>query len=144
MFTQSSKAKNLTKHVIFGAIMLSACAPEAEMVRVDAVLGKQLYGDNCAVCHGADGNGAGPASLGLGAPPPSLLFLSANNGGVFPRDYVLSTIDGLERHDHPTAAMPEFGESDMGPLVMVEENNLATPIPADMLALVAYLESIQK
>ena len=125
-------------------ISLGACTPEQTAVRVDAERGEQLYFANCAVCHGADARGAGPASLGLGAPPPSLLDLSKKNGGVFPRDYVLSTIDGLERHDNPTAAMPEFGEGDMGQTIIVEEGNLGIPIPADLLALSTYLESIQK
>jgi mono/diheme cytochrome c family protein len=125
------------------AVSIQACTPDQDSTRVDTMRGKQLFTENCAVCHGTDANGAGIASLGLGAPPPGLLTLSAKNDGVFPRDHVLSTIDGLSRHDHPTAAMPEFGASDMGPTILVEEGGLGTPIPANLLALAIYLESIQ-
>ena len=124
-------------------VAVAGCAPEAESPRVDVLRGKQLFQENCAVCHGANAAGSGPASLGLGSPPPSLRGLSAANGGIFPRDFVLGTIDGLERHSDPIAAMPEFGAGDVGPLVQVEENGLSTPIPADLLALANYLETLQ-
>ena len=139
------KPKNVPGLTVAAAAVfaLAACAPEDGIDYSDIERGKQLYADSCSICHGENGSGAGAASLGLGAPPPSLRILSRNAGGVFPRDYVLSTIDGLERHDNPTAAMPEFGTEDMGPLIMTEEDGLATPIPADMLALANYLESIQ-
>jgi len=106
------------KRILVGVVILGAsgCAIEDAAGRTDAVRGKQLYQENCAACHGARGEGAGEASLGLGAPPPGLTQLSAMNGGVFPRDFVLATIDGLERHDIEDAAMPEFGAGNMGPL----------------------------
>ncbi|MEJ6398872.1 c-type cytochrome [Yoonia sp. 208BN28-4] len=126
------------------ALALAGCTEEADDTRVDVFRGKALYQSQCAACHGPNGEGAGAASLGLGGPPPSLVTLSAQNGGVFPRDYVLGVIDGLERHNSPDAAMPEFGAGDMGPLILVEEDGLATPIPAEMLALATYLESIQQ
>jgi high-affinity iron transporter len=31
--------------------------------------GKKLYGQNCAVCHGATGDGKGPAGVALKPPP---------------------------------------------------------------------------
>ena len=55
----------------------------------------------------------------------------------------MTTIDGLSRHNQLTAAMPEFGAGDLGPIVQVEEDGLSTPIPADLIALANYLESIQ-
>lgn len=129
--------------LVLCVLPLAACAPDDLATRTDVLRGEALFAQNCASCHGADASGAGPASLGLGAPPPSLKGLSAGNGGVFPRDRVLATIDGLSRKDHPSAAMPEFGAGDLGPLVQVEDNGLSVPIPADLLALTNYLESIQ-
>lgn len=128
---------------VAAALPMLACTPEIETTRIDAARGKQLFADNCAVCHGNDASGGGSASLGLGGPPPSLKNLSLRNNGVFPRDYVLSTIDGLSRQNHPTAAMPEFGAGDMGPTIIIEDGDLATPVPANMLALASYLESVQ-
>lgn len=121
----------------------AACTPEDQGTRTDILRGKQLYADNCAACHGVDGDGGGAESLGLGAPPPGLRGLSIANGGVFPRNFVLATIDGLERHNNPTAVMPEFGMGDLGEIIQVEENGLSTPIPADLLAIANYLETLQ-
>ncbi len=128
---------------LFAALTMVACTPDQQVARTDSERGKAVYATRCAQCHGAAGEGAGPASLGLGAPPPSLRLLTANNNNVFPRDYVMSTIDGLARHDHPTAAMPEFGDGNLGQLIQVEENGLSVPIPAELLALANYLETIQ-
>lgn len=125
------------------AVSVAGCAPEVESPRIDVMRGKQIFQTNCAACHGANASGNGPASVGLALPPPSLRGLSAANDGIFPRDFVLGTIDGLERHSDPAAVMPEFGAGDVGPLVQVEENGLTTPIPADLLALANYLESLQ-
>jgi hypothetical protein len=36
--------------------------------------------------------------------------------------------------------MPEFGATDMGEIIMVDR----TPVPAELLALAGYLESIQE
>jgi len=125
------------------AVALSGCETQTDVTRTDALQGRSLFVSQCAACHGDDGRGAGPASLGLGAPPPSLTSLSQRNGGVFPRDYVITVIDGFDPQNHPTSAMPEFGAEDMGPLVQVESDGISTPVPADLLALATYLETIQ-
>lgn len=121
---------------------LAACAPTKAM-RTDATRGQALFMDQCAACHGADAKGAGTASLGLGVAPPDLTGISRTNGGVFPRDRVMSIIDGYYRREHFNDPMPVFGEQDLGPLVQVEENGISTPIPADLIALATYLESVQ-
>ena len=41
----------------------------AERPAVDVERGGQLYGSRCAVCHGADGDGRGPAAAGMDPPP---------------------------------------------------------------------------
>ena len=128
---------------ILTILTLAACVETHEENRVDAIRGKQLFSENCAVCHGPNAEGAGDASLGLGTPPPGLRQLSQRNGGVFPRDYVMGTIDGLERHETLDAAMPEFGAGNLGPLIQVEEDGHTVPTPAKLLALAAYLETIQ-
>ncbi len=133
-----------TAALAFGA--MSACdhlAPAGGSQRVDAEYGKALYDTKCAACHGADAEGGGPASLGLGVVPPGLTLLSKNNDGVFPRDQVMSVIDGYFRKDHYNDPMPVFGEEDLGPIVRVEEGDFSTPVPADLLALANYLESVQ-
>ena len=106
--------------------------------------GAKLFAADCAGCHGADAMGNGPLTAGLAVPPPDLTGIAARNGGVFPRDYVMSIIDGLDRGAHFSAAMPEFGAGDMGPLVMTDEDGNPVPVPADLLALADYLESLQR
>ena len=127
---------------IAGIAALAGCVNKAD-TSVEA--GARAFADNCAACHGVDGRGSGSFGRQLITQPPDLTTLSARNGGVFPRDEVASTIDGYARGAHFSAAMPEFGAGDMGPTVIVENaDGTATPIPAELLALVTYLEAIQR
>ncbi len=123
--------------MIVAALGLAACVEEP-------VDGRTAYDESCASCHGADGKGGGPAARGLAVAPPDLTTIAARNGGVFPRDQVMSTIDGLDRGAHFSPAMPEFGAGDMGDTVIVENDGLGTPVPMRLLVLTDYLESIQQ
>ena len=98
----------------------------------------------CASCHGADATGGGDAGRDLATAPPDLTMIAARNGGTFPTDQVMSTIDGLDRGTHFSAAMPEFGAGDLGETVIVENEGLGTPVPMKLLMLTEYLESIQQ
>ncbi len=102
---------------------------------ISAARGKALFAENCVACHGATGQG------GLG---PDLTGLSIRVGGTFPERHVMATIDGLDRHDDPDAVMPEFGARGLGDTVVVAHGDLGTPVPADLLALSTYLETIQR
>lgn len=123
-------------------IALSACIEAPVEPTLEG--GALAFQQDCAACHGTDARGAGSFGRELLRQPPDLTHLAANNGGVFPRDYVMSTIDGFTRGDHFSAAMPEFGAGDMGPTVIVEEDGLGTPVPSRLLALAIWLESVQE
>lgn len=123
--------------VILAVLGLAACVDEP-------IDGRTAYLENCASCHGLDAKGDGPMARGLTTAPPDLTMIASRNGGVFPTDQVMSTIDGLDRGAHFSAAMPEFGAGDMGATVIVEEDGLGTPVPMQLLALAEYLESIQQ
>lgn len=125
------------------ALVATACAPEDQVFRTDTVRGKDLFDASCVQCHGASGEGSIAASIELRSPAPSLRVLAKNNGGVFPTEYVMTTIDGLSRHNQKVVSMPEFGENYLGPLIQVEKDGVSTPVPADLLALANYLETIQ-
>ena len=127
---------------LLALLALSACV-EAP-VEATPEFGATAFQEDCSACHGSDAKGGGPLAEGLPAEPPDLTTLARRNGGVFPRDYVLTTIDGYVRGDHSSGAMPEFGAGDMGPLVIVEEDGLGTPIPARLLALALWLERVQE
>ena len=124
--------------VLIAALTVTACV---EDVPVD---GQQAFLTDCAACHGTDAMGTGSFGAQLITPPPDLTTLSQRYGGVFPRDYVLSTIDGLNRDPHFSGAMPEFGAGDMGPIIMTEEDGNPVPIPARLLAITDYLETLQR
>lgn len=122
------------KHLLL-PIALAGCQMQPEPPRTDPAHGLALFQQDCAVCHGSDATG------GEG---PDLTGLAARNGGSFPTTRVLAQIDGLGRHGDPEAIMPEFGAEDLGPTIVVEfEDGLGTPVPADLLALARYLETIQ-
>lgn len=123
--------------IILGALALAGCVDVAEPN------GQRMFAQNCASCHGSDAKGSGPMSRNLTTAPPNLTTLASRNNDTFPRDYVMSTIDGLDRGTHFSDAMPEFGAGDMGNTIIVERDGLGTPVPADLLALTAYLERLQ-
>ncbi|PIE11223.1 MAG: cytochrome C [Rhodobacterales bacterium] len=133
----------MNRSVLFAPLiaLAAACQP---VESPDVTQAAGFYADNCTACHGADGRGNGEMAAHLITPPQDLTTLSKRNGGTFPRDYVMSTIDGYQRGEHFSAAMPEFGVLDLGETVIVEdENGNGEPVPAMLLALTDYLESIQ-
>jgi len=72
--------------------------------------GPEMYKAYCAVCHGTDGKGNGPAAGALKATPADLTMLSKNNGGKFPDIKVSSTIRGEGNlAAHGTPEMPIWG-----------------------------------
>ncbi|MBI1416371.1 MAG: c-type cytochrome [Limimaricola sp.] len=131
---------------VFGMVAvlaLAGCVPQQGQDSVAS--GRAMFMENCAACHGDDAKGDGPLAASLAKAPANLTTLAARHGGTFPRDYVMSTIDGYRRGQHFSAAMPQFGEGDLGPIVMVgNANGTTTPTPAKLLALADYLQSIQQ
>lgn len=123
--------------MILAALGLAACVEEP-------IDGRTAYMENCASCHGPMGTGDGAAARGLAVAPPDLTQISARNGGVFPTNQVMSTIDGLDRGQHFSAAMPEFGAGDLGETVIVENDGLGTPVPMKLLVLTEYLQGLQQ
>jgi mono/diheme cytochrome c family protein len=75
-----------------------------------AIGGKALYSQYCAVCHGADGKGAGPAAVALKQSPTDLTHLSRQNGGEFPEERFIKMMNGeVATAAHGTAEMPIWG-----------------------------------
>ena len=92
-------------------------APEKKPVikRADAAPTKTLegvdtYDSYCAVCHGKDGKGMGPAAKALKAPLSDLTTLASRHNGVFPRKDVEEMVSGVNRPEaHGTQDMPMWG-----------------------------------
>ena len=75
-----------------------------------AASGEEMYNNYCAVCHGKDGKGNGPAAEALKVPPTDLTQLAAKNGGKYPADKVANTIRGDENIPaHGSKEMPVWG-----------------------------------
>lgn len=71
--------------------------------------GAELYRQHCAVCHGNDLKGSGPAPYPFRA-PPDLTTLARRNGGKFPDAYVSSVLqNGVVMPTHGPAEMPIWG-----------------------------------
>lgn len=128
----------MQKFILGAVLVLAACVDE------QPADGRSLYLENCAACHGVDATGNGQVARDLGVEAPDLTQISARNGGTFPRDAVMSTIDGYEAGQHLSGAMPEFGAGDMGDTVIVENDGLGTPVPFKLLVLTDYIETLQR
>ena len=109
-------------------------------------MGRALYQDYCATCHGPAGKGDGPLAGDWPKPPADLTGISARNGGTFPLARVLSTIDGYSRRKTHGSTMPEMGQVFQdAPMVLVDTGDgIETPVPKPLLELTDYLRSIQR
>ena len=74
------------------------------------VSGQEMYNTYCAVCHGKDGRGTGPAAEALKTAPTDLTTLAKKNGGKYPSDHVSAAIQGdLNLPAHGSKDMPVWG-----------------------------------
>jgi mono/diheme cytochrome c family protein len=101
--------------------------------------GKEMYTSYCAVCHGTDGKGGGPAASALKTPPADLTMLSKNNGGKFPAMNVTSTLGG-------TSDLPAHGSKEMpvwGPLFRSMSGGHEGEVQQRVANLTHYIETLQ-
>ncbi|ETX13043.1 cytochrome C [Roseivivax halodurans JCM 10272] len=132
-----------------GLIALAACEETAQSPDLGtmpvAAEGEALFMEYCAACHGEDATGDGPLGRSLNIAPADLTRIVVRRGGSFPRAQVLSKVDGYARSDMDVNGMPEFGALMSGDLVPYDSGDgIETPTPRKLVALVEYLESIQK
>ena len=103
-----------------------------------AIGGKALYGQYCAVCHGTDGKGAGPAAVALKQHPTDLTLMSRQNNGQFPEERFIKMMNGeVETAAHGTADMPIWGND-------FRNMTTSTNVVQDRIhALLNYVEELQ-
>jgi mono/diheme cytochrome c family protein len=72
--------------------------------------GQEMFATYCAVCHGPDGKGNGPATPALKTPPANLARLAASHDGIFPENRVFGILSGkVEITAHGSSEMPMWG-----------------------------------
>jgi mono/diheme cytochrome c family protein len=73
--------------------------------------GKAMFHEYCAVCHGENGKGNGPAADALKKAPADLTQVARKNGGTFPEIKVQRMIAGDDEAvgAHGNRAMPIWG-----------------------------------
>lgn len=106
-------------HVAFVAALLATASfgmaqtnqiKQVPIKPTSAASGKQMYSTYCAVCHGADGRGNGPAASAMKTPPTDLTTLAKTNGGKFPDTHVATVLQfGTETTAHGSEEMPIWG-----------------------------------
>jgi len=105
----------------------------------NAASGAEMYTNYCAVCHGKDGKGNGPATPALKSPPTDLTTLAQKNGGKYPGLHVTSVIRG-------EGDLPAHGSKDMpvwGPLFWRMSQGHEAEVQQRIANLNQYIESLQ-
>lgn len=101
--------------------------------------GKEMFDSYCAVCHGKDAKGNGPAASAMKTAPTDLTTLAQKNGGKYPAAHVAAVIRGQ-------ASTPSHGSQDMpiwGPLFSSIDQGRQGKVQQRVANLVTYVEGIQ-
>ncbi len=103
--------------------------------------GRYLFLRYCAKCHGDDARGGqGNATL----PAPDLTKIAERRGSVWPMLEIMSIVDGYTKTTEPRAGMPVIAELTEGAQIAFDTGNgISVAVPANLIAVVLYLESIQ-
>ncbi|HTS10736.1 MAG TPA: c-type cytochrome [Candidatus Limnocylindrales bacterium] len=103
------REENLVKYLESIQSIRAKDAP-AKKEEGNSLSGEQLYRRNCAVCHGNDLKGMGPAPYPFKDVTPDLTTLAKRNGGEFPDDYFEGVMrNGVTLPAHGPAEMPVWG-----------------------------------
>jgi mono/diheme cytochrome c family protein len=101
-------------YMVFGSIVGLHAAQQEQtkkvpVTRPNSPSGAELYKEHCAVCHGNDLKGVGPAPAPYRV-PPDLTKLAQRHKGKFPDAYVADVLrNGVTLPAHGPAEMPAWG-----------------------------------
>jgi len=118
--------------------------------RANIAAGKELFHENCSICHGGDAKGyrtTGSGSMydpdsgdpSRRVPPGDLTVLSKHNGGKFPADRVRDSV-------YSKGSIPAHGTPDMPAWGHAFDSLKSDPkrLEQRLRDLTAYIESIQE
>ncbi len=109
------------------------------ITRTPSNSGKEMFNSYCAVCHGKDGKGTGPAASAMKTPPTDLTAMAKQNGGKYPAAHVAAVIKGQ-------AVTASHGSQDMpvwGPLFSSISQGHEAQVQQRVTNLVTYIDSLQ-
>lgn len=144
---------HVMKFIVLAAAMLisaSALAQDAPakneptvkhvpITKTSPTSGNYMFESYCAVCHGRDAKGGGPAAPALKVPPADLTMLAKKEGGKYPSAHVASVLRGqADMASHGSKEMPVWG-----PLFLSISQGHDAEVHQRIANLVAYLETLQ-
>lgn len=95
-------------------VMMADDTPQIKKIparATSALAGQDLFREYCAVCHGTDAKGDGPAAAALKVKPADLTQVSRKNGNKFPEIRVQRVIQGEDEVTaHGNRDMPVWGQ----------------------------------
>ena len=109
------------------AVGIMMIALNASVRSRDLDFGQTEYLSKCAMCHGADGKGAGPLSATIKPKPADLTILAKRTNGDFAASTIYKKIDGREaRTSHGSTEMPIWGCRHLSPTVLQRKGHRRT------------------
>lgn len=125
---------------LLGTLLLSAQEiKKVPITPISANDGKAMFDNYCAVCHGLDGKGGGPARPALKGSPVDLTLLAQKNGGKYPAAHVSATLREVNQPVHGSKEMPVWG-----PLLSSVSGSSQAEIQMRIGNLTKYIESLQR
>jgi mono/diheme cytochrome c family protein len=104
------RVENLVKYLESIQVHSTEAKPPNKPLAESVPSGEKLYKQNCAVCHGNDLKGNGPAPPPFRDVPPDLTTLTSRHGGKFPDEYVADVLrNGVVMPAHGPPEMPTWG-----------------------------------
>ncbi|MFZ0738766.1 MAG: c-type cytochrome [Candidatus Acidiferrales bacterium] len=140
---------SITRSLFLLAVLLFATAgrtaaqdkpmKKAPIEQTSPASGAEMFKTYCAVCHGRDAKGDGPAAADLKVQPPDLTMLAKRHDGKFPDTYVAMVLrNGPKAPAHGTAEMPVWG-----PLFSSISGGDQAQVNLRIGNLVSYVKSLQ-
>lgn len=123
------------------AATLAAQVKTVSARRTSPVAGTEMYAAYCAVCHGLNGSGNGPAAVALKTAPTNLTQLAKQNGGRFPDLKVMNAVGNPCDPDapgHDSRPMPTWGT------IFRHMDDNGSSVALRVYNLMKYIESIQE
>lgn len=137
---------SIVSSILFSVIALGVVnagdKPKIKIIplsQTSPVSANQMFATYCAVCHGPDGRGNGPAAAALKTQPTNLTQLAAKNDGNYPVLQVMGILSSKDSATHGSQEMPMWG--DLFKSLGTGDRDL---VHLRLVNLTAYIQSIQE